>query len=115
MSEVQHRSERCFLLELDHDEIIARLVDVDHLQHGTGQKDQLLFGQTRKVLDAHQTAGGDVEHRPLASRAQELSALQHTDFGRCGSERPPGCLVADAVVVSQVALDPSFDVSRAEG
>ena len=96
-------------------EITANVQDIDHLEHGTGQQDQFLFGQTREVLDGHETPGGDVEHRPLASHAQELVTLQHTDFGRRGSERPPGCLVADAVLVSQVALDPSFDVARTEG
>ena len=100
---------------MDDDEITTNVQDVNHPQHGTGQQDQFLFGQTRKVLDGHQTAGGDVEHGPLASLAQELAALQHTDFGRRGSERPPGCLVADAEMVSQVALDPSFDVARTEG
>ena len=100
MSEVHHRSEGFFLLQLDHDETRAGVVDVDHAQHGTGQQDQLLFGETRKLLDGHETAGGDIEHSSLASLAEELFALQHTDFGRRGSERPPGCLVSDAEMVS---------------
>ena len=100
---------------MDHDETTSGVVDVDHPQYGTGQQDQLLFGQTREVLDGHETAGGDVEHRPLVNLVQELGALQHTDFDRRGSERPPGCLVADTVLVSQVTLDPSFDVVSPEG
>ena len=115
MSEVHHRSEGFSLPQLDDDETTSCVVDVDHLQHGTGQQDQLLFGQTRKFLYGHETAGSDVEQGALVSRAEELSVLEHTDFGRGGSERPPGCLVADAEMVSQVALDPSFDVARTEG
>ena len=84
-------------------------------EHGTWQQDQLLFGQAREVFDGHEAPGGDVEHRPLARRAEELLALQHPDFGRGGRERPPGGLVADTELVSQVALDPSLDVARTKG
>ena len=35
MSEVHHRSERFFLLELNDDEITTGVQDIDHPQHGT--------------------------------------------------------------------------------
>ena len=73
--EVHHRHERFFFLELDDDEITANVQDIHHPQYGAGQKDKLLFGQTRKFMDGHETAGGDVKHGPLASLAQELIAL----------------------------------------